>query len=125
MKKVCMLLKRNKSMLEKDSRVLRESQALVDAGFKVVILIYDNQKKEDFSINGAIVKTVTVEGLKILHQYNAYSDNKRNASAMSFMNKVLRKTYSFLLNKTYLKNTFKSALDLKSDIYHCHDFETL
>src|SRR5271157_4240505 len=125
MKKVCMLLKRNRSMLEKDSRVLRESQALVDAGFEVVILIYDNQKKEDFSISGAIVKTVPVEGLKILHQYNAYSNNKPEISEISFIQKALRKIYSFLLNRTYLNNTFKKALALKSDIYHCHDFETL
>jgi glycosyltransferase involved in cell wall biosynthesis len=125
MKKVCMLLKRNRSMLEKDSRVLREAKALVDAGYGVIILIFSHEDKEDFVINGAIVKTVKIECSRKLHEYNVFSDNITKAYDTSFIKKMIRKTCSFLLNRKYMSNTLNKALSLKCDIYHCHDFETL
>ncbi|MGB5156416.1 glycosyltransferase [Desulfobacterium sp. N47] len=125
MKKVCMLLKRSRSMLEKDSRVLRESKALADAGYEVVILIYDTEDKEDFVIDGVIVKTVKIAGLKLLLKYNSFSDNITGKYQLSFIQKAFRKIYFFYLNRVYLNNTLKKALSLKYDIYHCHDFETL
>lgn len=125
LKKCCMVLKRNRSMLENDSRVLREARTLVDEGYRVTILIWDSENKEDFIIEGTIVKTIPIRSLFNLDRYNSFSHQSLSKKRMNFFDLILWRIFSIIYKRIYQINTLNEALRLNCDIYHCHDFETL
>lgn len=100
-KKVCMILKSNLKNLKMDSRVLRECYSLIDIGYDVTIVIFDNSVRKSFEKFNAI-------NIKII--------NQRETKIT-----ILKPLYQFII---YF-NAYRKLVSENADIYYSHNISTL
>lgn len=123
-KRICMVLKRNLKMLEKDSRVLREARTLMDAGYDVSVAIYgDGQSRKTLKLDGIHVIVAKVKDLFVAPMCNPFNDLglPRLRFPLNILCTILARAYEI----SYLISTTRLLLKVNADAYHAHDAETL
>lgn len=122
-----MILKRNFEMLKKDSRVLREATALIEAGYEVTILIYSGPRDKEgcFKYLGINILSVPIKNINLLKNQNVFNTNFKSHKCSNNIKKFIYKSIHYIYKLRYENLMIKRALELKADVYHCHDFETL
>jgi len=120
-----MILKRNFEYLKKDSRVLRECDSLINAGYVVSVVIFGDESSKTYEkLNGIDVKITRINDMKIAPNCNPFKIVDRSKWSL------LRKIICFVLFRLiydfkYFYNTLLRLLCEDADVYHAHDLETL
>lgn len=124
-KKVCMILKRNFELLKKDSRVLRECDSLIKAGYAVSVVIFGDESSKTYEkINGIDVKITRIKNMKMAPHCNQFK--KVDRSNWSLLRRIICFIlFSHLYALKYFYNTLLMLLCEDADVYHAHDLETL
>ena len=122
--KILMILKNDREGLRKDGRVLREARSLTSAEHDVTIFLTEClMGNEEEHLGGVKIKGIpVVDRLKIVQRLLTKGQRKGmqksvHNKVVSIINEICKPIRFAVISKILLREN--------SDVYHCHDFETI